>query len=101
MAYDLDELMDLERGEKPPDAWGSIGTVMKTIVRARIYFLGETYETLSGKRLEIIDFGVVVGYECVQCSDGKWRYDRPGDRGRLTGSHSDDPDCLVNHTEIK
>lgn len=58
------------------------------------------YRTTRGKLIKIVDESNDNGkeYRCVLGNDGKWRYDRPGDYGRVTGTNHDFsyPDNLVD-----
>lgn len=56
------------------------------------FVVGETYETQEGKFVTVLDRTTTVGYECLKCSDGKYRYDRSThseDAGRCTGTYHD------------
>ncbi len=60
--------------------------------------IGRTYKTKSGKRIKIIGRTRIKGYECLNCSDGKYRYDRSTsnfDAGKVTGRPMDYPGNLV------
>jgi hypothetical protein len=67
------------------------------------FVVGETYLTQDGKEVTILDQSTVPSYEAVKGSDlnvdgnNIWRYNRPNDRGRVTGSNFDmsDPRNLV------
>jgi hypothetical protein len=48
--------------------------------------LGITYVTKSGKPVKIVQRNDMIHYETVLGNDGKYRYNRPGDRGRCTGA---------------
>lgn len=54
------------------------------------YLLGKTYETLAGEFVTIVS----VDKDCVEGSDGVWRYDREGkhEDGRTTGTSCYPPD---------
>lgn len=58
-----------------------------------MFQLGDVCETQDGRRVQIIGRAQPApGYECVQCSDGMYRYDRKGrpeDAGRVTGTAHD------------
>lgn len=57
-----------------------------------MFKVGKTYKTLSGKEVTVLDRTNIKGYECLICSDGKYRYDRSThnlDAGRITGSDHD------------
>lgn len=61
------------------------------------FTIGHTYETQTGELVKVLGRTRSVGYECLRCSDGKYRYDRStysGDAGRCTGTNHDysDPD---------
>ena len=50
------------------------------------------YETQAGKIVRVIGRTTIAGHECLQCSDGMYRYDRmgqPADAGRVTGTDHD------------
>lgn len=52
--------------------------------------LGHCYRTLGGHDVTIVqEQRNLPGYECVGGDDGIWRYDRPSDYGRCTGSSND------------
>lgn len=54
--------------------------------------IGQTYETRSGDMVKVIGRTRSKGYECLICSDGKYRYDRStskSDAGRVTGTPHD------------
>lgn len=54
--------------------------------------IGKTYKTQAGKRVKVIGRTRTKGYECLNCSDGKYRYDRSttkSDAGRVTGTAHD------------
>lgn len=56
------------------------------------FVVGETYETQRGELVTVTDRTDIKGYECLECSDGKYRYDRStsnGDAGRVTGTNHD------------
>ncbi len=64
--------------------------------------IGRTYKTISGKRIKIIGrTRRYKGYECLNCSDGKYRYDRSTsnfDAGKVTGRPMDYPLNLVKES---
>lgn len=68
---------------------------MKTTEKSKFKFIiGRTYITQRGKRVKVIGRTRLKGYECLNCSDGKYRYDRSGghrdsDAGRVTGTAHD------------
>ena len=54
-----------------------------------LFEVGEAYETQAGNLVTVIGRTDLKGYECLVCSDGKYRYDRStmnSDAGRVTGS---------------
>lgn len=54
--------------------------------------VGETYETQAGDMVKVLGRTDIVGYECLECSDGRYRYDRStysNDAGRVTGTNHD------------
>lgn len=56
------------------------------------FTIGHTYFTQEGWPIKVLGRTRSVGYECLRCSDGKYRYDRStysGDAGRITGSPHD------------
>lgn len=62
------------------------------------------YDTLAGKRVQIIEINNTPGYETVRGDDmlhraglhtSGWRYNRESDRGRCTGSPDDCPNNLI------
>ena len=59
------------------------------------YNVGSTYETQAGDMVRVIGrVTTYKGYECLQCSDDKHRYDRSThseDAGRCTGTDNDNP----------
>jgi hypothetical protein len=55
-------------------------------VRTRIFLLNETYRRRDGETITVKSHNNLVGYETFEGSDGVWRYDRPLDRGRTTGT---------------
>lgn len=62
------------------------------------------YDTLAGKRVQIIEINNTPGYETVRGDDMEpglgYRYNRESDRGRCTGSPDDCPNNLVPNTAI-
>lgn len=50
-----------------------------------MFEVGKTYKTQSGNDVKI----VIKNGDTVSGSDGIWRYDRPKDAGRVTGSAFD------------
>jgi hypothetical protein len=46
----------------------------------------KTYRTLRGEYVTVTWVDDTPGYEAVMCDDQIWRYNRPKDRGRVTGS---------------
>jgi hypothetical protein len=62
--------------------------------------LGKSYPRRDGKMVKIIGINTQRGYETIQGDDAEadalgWRYNRDSDRGRCTGSLSDDPHNLL------
>lgn len=59
-----------------------------------MYEIGQTYVTVAGYAVKVTGRTTLKGYECLECSDGKYRYDRStsnSDAGRCTGGDwSDD-----------
>ena len=56
------------------------------------FVIGRTYKTQAGKRVKVIGRTRLKGYECLRCSDGRYRYDRSttkSDAGRVTGTAHD------------
>lgn len=53
--------------------------------------VGDVFTTIGGRRVECIELSEMRGYECARFNDGGWRYNRPYDRGRATGSRNDSP----------
>lgn len=56
------------------------------------FTIGHTYKTQRGKRVKVLGRTRSVGYECLNCSDGKYRYDRSttdSDAGRVTATAHD------------
>jgi hypothetical protein len=54
--------------------------------------IGHTYRTQRGNLVTVIGRTRTPGYECLNCSDFKYRYDRStyaGDAGRVTGTAHD------------
>jgi hypothetical protein len=58
-----------------------------------MFKVGEYCRTYGGDIVKIVDESNDKGYECVKGSDGKWRYNRKGDYGRITG-WSGMPSCM-------
>lgn len=59
---------------------------------AFMFEAGKEYETQEGKRVFVSGRTKLVGYECLVCSDGIYRYDRSThsvDAGRVTGTDCD------------
>jgi hypothetical protein len=58
--------------------------------------LGERCITLGGEEVVCTELSDKLrGYQCARFSDGAWRYNRPHDRGRCTGSPWDHPLNIV------
>ena len=55
--------------------------------------IGGAYETQAGHLVTVLDRTTIHGYECLKCSDGRYRYDRStgkgSDDGRVTGTAHD------------
>lgn len=64
--------------------------------------VGESYKTQDGKNVTITEARHTPGYECVLGDDDIWRYNREGDRGRVTGTAHDfsDPRNLIPEASI-
>lgn len=60
------------------------------------FTVGQTAKTLDGNTIKIVEErrDSKHRYDHVLGSDGIWRYDRPGDCGRVTGQS--DPKCKHN-----
>ena len=57
-----------------------------------MFKVGQTYITQEGKPVTVLSRTDVKGYECLQCNDGVFRYDRSthsSDAGRVTGTDHD------------
>lgn len=72
--------------------------------------IGDVFTTIGGREVECIQLSETRGYETARFSDGGWRYNRPYDRGRATGSRSDSPwniipafgcDCCIDIREAE
>ncbi len=54
--------------------------------------VGQTYKTQVGEEVKVLGRTEIKGYECLECSDGRYRYDRSThseDAGRCTGTNHD------------
>lgn len=54
--------------------------------------IGKTYETQAGEMVTVLGRTDSEGYECLECSDKRYRYDRStsnSDAGRVTGTPHD------------
>ena len=65
-----------------------------------MFEVGKEYKTQCGKTVTVFGRTKLLGYECLVCSDGKYRYDRSthsSDAGRVTGTDHDYscPDNLI------
>ena len=74
---------------------------------AFMFEVGKTYTTKQGDEVTVLGRTDLKGYECLECSDGRYRYDRSThneDAGRCTGTdhaytnrhnfkRSDKPSC--------
>lgn len=66
---------------------------MKQSIR---FELGDRVTTIGGQEVICTELSdETPGYECALFSDGAWRYNRPHDRGRCTGSAWDAPKNIV------
>lgn len=57
-----------------------------------MFEVGGIYETQEGDMVTVLGRTQLLGYECLECSDGIYRYDRnshPADAGRATGTAHD------------
>lgn len=57
-----------------------------------MFEVGNSYQTQCGDWVEVLGRTLSEGYECLECSDGKYRYDRStgsADAGRCTGTAHD------------
>ena len=57
-----------------------------------IFQVGNTYRTQAGDLVTVFGRTDLKGYECLECSDGRYRYDRStdnSDAGRCTGTDHD------------
>jgi hypothetical protein len=57
-----------------------------------MFHVGLTYETQAGEKVQVTGRTETKGYECLECSDGRYRYDRStnsDDAGRCTGTDHD------------
>lgn len=57
-----------------------------------MFQVGEFYKTQAGDTVLVLYRTENRGYECLECSDGKYRYDRSthsSDAGRCTGTDHD------------
>ena len=71
---------------------------IKSHVQNFRFIVGCEYETQAGDFVAVIGRKGMKGYECVECSDGLFRYDRSthsSDAGRVTGT-AHDYSCLDN-----
>lgn len=50
-----------------------------------MFKLGEYCRTYGGDIVKIVEVSDTKYYETVKGSDGKWRYNRRGEYGRITG----------------
>ena len=54
-----------------------------------MFEVGKTYTTKQGDEVTVLGRTDLKGYECLECSDGRYRYDRSTDSedaGRCTGT---------------
>lgn len=57
-----------------------------------MFEIGKEYETQAGEKVTVLGRTDLRGYECLECSDGRYRYDRSqhsSDAGRCTGTAHD------------
>jgi len=57
-----------------------------------MFEIGKEYETQAGEKVTVLGRTDLRGYECLKCSDGRYRYDRSdhgSDAGRCTGTAHD------------
>ena len=57
-----------------------------------MFEIGKSYELQNGEWITVIGRTDLEGYECLECSDGCYRYDRSThaiDAGRCTGTAHD------------
>ena len=57
-----------------------------------MFEVGKEYETQAGEKVTVLGRTDMRGYECLECSDGCYRYDRSThsvDAGRCTGTDHD------------
>ena len=57
-----------------------------------MFEVGKNYKTQNGESVKVIGRTSLEGYECLECSDGAYRYDRSThsvDAGRVTGTDHD------------
>jgi hypothetical protein len=57
-----------------------------------MFQVGETYETQGGDQVTVVSRVGSCGYEGLECSDGRYRYDQSNssvDAGRVYGSNRD------------
>ena len=65
---------------------------MREIMSDFKYKIGDEYECQDGEMITVIGRTDLKGYECLECSDGRYRYDRSDhsdDAGRCTGTAHD------------
>lgn len=57
-----------------------------------MFEVGKDYKTLDGNTITVMGRTAIKGYECLICSDNRYRYDRSdnsSDAGRCTGTAHD------------
>ena len=57
-----------------------------------MFQVGEIYKTQAGEEVLVLYRTEKRGYECLECSDKRYRYDRSthnSDAGRCTGTNHD------------
>ena len=57
-----------------------------------MFEIGKEYMTQDGQKVTVLGRTDIKGYECLECSDDRYRYDRSNhssDAGRCTGTAHD------------
>jgi hypothetical protein len=65
---------------------------MRTTHTPFLFKIGKAYETQAGEMVTVLGRTESKGYECLVCSDERYRYDRSthrSDSGRVTGTPHD------------
>lgn len=55
-----------------------------------LFKIGQSYQTQAGEYVTVLGRTRSKGYECLRCSDDRYRYDRSthsSDAGRVTGTN--------------